>query len=142
MKVILKQDIPHLGKAGEVKEVKKGYGFNFLLPQGLVALATPGALKMIKSIVARAEQERAQTAERQAELLATLDGRSITLSMRSKNGKLFGSVSKAAIVKALDGAIDEAMLKLDQPIKTTGDFEVLVVAGKAQATLKLSVVSE
>lgn len=142
MKVILTRDVPSLGAAGDVKEVKKGYGFNYLLPGGLAELATPGALKSIKHTIARAAKEKT---ERLAQLTGTvqaLDGRAVTITMRAKDGKLFGSVTKSNIAKALDGAVDETMIVLEHPIKTIGEYTVMVVAGEAKASVKLSVVSK
>lgn len=142
MKVILTQAVPNLGAAGDVKEVKKGYGFNYLLPQGLAELATPGALKSIKHIVARAEKEKKEASAQIEAAVAAVNGKAVTLTMKAKGGKLFGSVTKSDLVKALDGAIDESMIVLEHPIKAVGEFDVPVVAGQAKARVKLSVVSE
>ncbi len=142
MKVILTQNVPNLGQAGDVKEVKKGYGFNYLLPEGLAELATPGALKSIKHIVARAEKDKAEHVAQLTGAVQAVDGKAVTLKMKSKDGKLFGSVTKANIVKALEGAVNEEMIELEHPIKTTGEFDVKISAGSAKATVKLSVVSE
>ena len=57
MKVLLKRDVTKLGKAGVVKNVADGYGRNYLIPQGLATLATPGALKQAETL-AKAEQKR------------------------------------------------------------------------------------
>ena len=58
MKVLLLKDVYKLGRAGDVKKVADGYGRNFLLPQGLAALASPGMLKQTDRIRGRAEKER------------------------------------------------------------------------------------
>lgn len=142
MKVILTQNVPNLGQAGDVKEVKKGYGFNYLLPEGLAELATPGALKTIQAIVARAKKEQNEHLAALAASVQALDGKLVTIKAKAKDGKLFGSVTKARLVKALEGAVDETMLVLDQPIKVLGDYEIPVQAGTVKATVKLSVVSE
>lgn len=142
MKVILTQDVPSLGKAGEVKEVKKGYGFNYLLPEGLAELATPGAMKSIKHIVARAAKEKAEHGAKLAGAVQAVDGKSVTITMKAKDGKLFGSVTKANIAKALEGAVAEDILVLAHPIKTVGEYDVDIVSGSAKAVVKLSVVSE
>lgn len=142
MKVILTQNVPKLGQAGDVKEVKKGYGFNYLLPEGLAELATPGALKSIKHIVARAEKEKKDYATELATAVQAVDGKTVTIAMKAKDGKLFGSVTKHDIVKALEGAVSEEMIELEHPIKTIGEFDVKISASTAKATVKLSVVSE
>lgn len=142
MKVILTQDVPSLGKAGEVKEVKKGYGFNYLLPEGLAELATPGALKSIQYIVARAEKEKQQAGAQIEAAVLAVNGKVIALTMKAKEGKLFGSVTKHDIVKALGGSITESMVKLEHPVKTVGDVEIPVTVGQVKSVVKLSVVSE
>lgn len=142
MKVILTQDVPNLGKAGEVKEVKKGYGFNYLLPEGLAELATPGALKSIQFLVARAEKEKQEAGAQIEAAASAVNGKAITLTMKAKDGKLFGSVTKNDIVKALGGNITEAMVKLEHPVKTIGDFDIPVTVGQVKSVVKLSVVSE
>lgn len=142
MKVILTQDISSLGKAGDVKEVKKGYGFNYLLPEGLAELATPGALKSIKHIIARAEKERNEQSAKLAGVVKAVDGKTVSIVMKSKGGKLFGSVTKAALAKALDGVVTEEMIVLEHPIKALGEYTVAIASGDAKASVKLSVVSE
>ena len=142
MKVILTQDVPSLGKAGDVKEVKKGYGFNYLLPEGLAELATPGALKSIKHIVARAEKDKAEHVAQLAGAVQAVDGTSVTIAMKAKDGKLFGSVTKGNIANALDGAVSEEMIVLEHPIKALGEYVIKIEAGVAKATVKLSVISE
>lgn len=141
MKVILTQDVPSLGKAGEVKEVKKGYGFNYLLPEGLAELATPGALKSIKHIVARAEKEKGAHMAQVTGMIQSVNGKVLTMAMKSKDGKLFGSVTKAAIVKVLDGVIDESLVVLDEPIKTLGEYTVVVRGHGVESKVVLKVVS-
>ena len=58
MKVILTSDVNGLGKAGEIKDVKTGYALNFLLPEGLVELATPAALKRVEKVIGAREAEK------------------------------------------------------------------------------------
>lgn len=142
MKVILTQDVPSLGKAGDVKEVKKGYGFNYLLPEGLAELATPGAMKSIKHIVARAEKDKTEHAARLAGAVQAVDGTSVTIVMKAKDGKLFGSVTKGNIANALDGAVSEEMIVLEHPIKALGEYAIKIEAAAVKATVKLSVISE
>ena len=142
MKVILTQDVPSLGKAGDVKEVKKGYGFNNLLPEGLAELATPGALKSIKHIVARAEKDKTEHVAQLAGAVQAVDGKSVTIAMKAKDGKLFGSVTKGNIAKALEGAVSEEMIALEHPIKALGEYTIKIEAGATKAAVKLSVISE
>ena len=79
MKVLLMKDVYKLGRAGDVKRVADGYGRNFLLPQGLAVLATPGALKQVEKIKTQAAAQRAAINEEMggtAEILRNL-GRAV-----------------------------------------------------------------
>ena len=145
MKVILTQNVPNLGQAGDVKEVKKGYGFNYLLPEGLAELATPGALKSIQHIVARAKKDQVALRAQIASALEVLNGKELKIAAKAKDGKLFGSVTKQDIVKAiasLGGQVDEDVVKLETPIKEVGEYSIELKKGDAQAKLKLIVVAE
>ena len=63
MKVLLIQDVDNLGYAGDIKRVADGFGRNYLLPQKMAVLATPGALKQAETIRKAAEKRRAQELE-------------------------------------------------------------------------------
>ncbi|MFA6435092.1 MAG: 50S ribosomal protein L9 [Elusimicrobiales bacterium] len=142
MKVILKKDILNLGKTGEIKTVRDGYGRNFLMPRGLVEAATPGAMKAWKN----SEENRAKrvTTENAGfqELAKKISG--ITLSFSrpvSEEGAMFGSVAKSDIIKNLAAAdieIHKDMIKLPASIKTVGVFEVEVVL-KPEITAKVKI---
>lgn len=145
MKVILVSNIPNLGKAGDIKEVKKGYAFNFLLPEGLAELATAGMVKSVeKSLAKRNAEKTAKIAELSASM-KKLDGMTFTITAKAEDGKLFGSVSAADIVAAAktnDVEIVDDMIMLEHPIKTVGEHAVTLEAGKAKATVTVSVVAE
>ena len=130
MKLILKQDVQNLGEAGDVVQVKAGYGRNYLLPQGLAYVASPANLK-------RAEEEQARHQERvrrdflEARRRASqIEGLSITFDvLAGEDGKLFGSVTAAEIVEranasGLDFELDRKTLQLDEPLKSLGVFAV------------------
>lgn len=145
MKVILVSTIPNLGKAGDIKEVKKGYAFNYLLPEGLAELATAGMVKSVeKSVAKRSAQKAAKIAELAASM-KKLDGMTFTIVAKAKEGKLFGSVSAADIVtaaKASDVEIVDDMIQLEHPIKAVGEHAVTLEAGKSKAVVTVSVVAE
>lgn len=131
MKIILTQEVSGLGSAGDVVEVKDGYGRNYLLPQGYAIRWTRGAEKEVASIRrARATQEirdRGHATE-VAEQLVALD---VRLSARAgDSGRLFGSVTPAEVadaVKAAGGpALDRRRIELSSPIKSTGSHQVRV----------------
>ena len=94
MKVLLIKDVYKLGRAGDVRRVADGYGRNFLLPQGLAVLATPGALKQADHIRAKAEARRVVLNNEMGGIAKLLDG--VVLSFTSKageTGKLYGSIT-------------------------------------------------
>jgi large subunit ribosomal protein L9 len=132
MKLILKKTVENLGEAGEVVQVKDGYGRNYLIPQGLAYLAS-------EANVARLEAEQAQAAERSRKdflearrRASQLEGLSIVFRERAgDDGKLFGSVTKAHIAERanegeLDFVLDRKLIELDEPLKTLGVTNVPV----------------
>lgn len=128
MKVILRSNIENVGRIGDVKEVKNGFGRNFLLPQHLAVPATPAALKEWekgKEKRAKIVEAEIKAAKSMAEKLA---GVSLSFTMPAgAEGKLFGSVGKANILKSLQASgfeVDKSVVKLDAAIKSTGEHEV------------------
>ena len=82
MKVLLVKDVYKLGRAGEVKKVADGFGRNFLLPQGLAVLATPGAMKQAERIKAQAEIRRTELNSELKGLADQING--VVLTFRSE----------------------------------------------------------
>ncbi len=128
MKVILKSDVPNLGRAGDVKEVKNGFARNYLLPRNLVLPADAKSQKQkafLDRVQARKIQKRKKTAE---ETSKAIQGHATRITMKvGEEGKLFGSVTSLHISKALgeDGyAIDKKLIQLGEPIKNLGEYEV------------------
>lgn len=130
MKLILKQDVPNLGGAGEVVQVKDGYGRNYLLPQGLAYVASAANLRR-----AEEEQERNQERLRRDFLearrrAAQIEALSLTFDvLAGEEGQLFGSVTAADIVERanasdLDFELERRALQLEEPIKALGVFAV------------------
>ena len=128
MKVILKNNVDHLGRAGEVKEVAAGYARNFLLPRKLAEPATASALKYWE----KGKEKRAQVVAGEIkvakELAEKLAGVHLTFSMpASEEGKLFGSVGKTDVLKSLKAAgydVPKNSVRLETALKTTGEHEV------------------
>jgi large subunit ribosomal protein L9 len=132
MKLILKKSVENLGEAGEVVQVKDGYGRNYLIPQGLAYTAS-------EANIARLEAEQAQAQERSRRdflearrRAAQLEGLSIVFRERAgEDGKLFGSVTKAHIAERanegdLDFELDRRLVVLEEPLKTLGVTNVPV----------------
>lgn len=131
MKLILKKDMPNLGEAGEVVDVKDGYGRNYLIPHGIAYEASEANIKRIEEERAK-EQERLRRERLEAHRRAAqLEGLLITFRERaSGGGNLFGSVTAADIAEqanregGLDFDLDAKTVLLDGPIKSLGDVTV------------------
>lgn len=129
MRVILIQDVPTLGKVGDVKEVADGYGRNYLIPKGLAILASYGALRNIDDL-RRAQGKKMQRQIHAAEDLAnTLGQLNLVFKRRAgEDGRLYGSVTNADIAEAIQTQtgqeIDRRRIELDEPIRSLGEHQV------------------
>ena len=130
MKIILLQDVKKIGMKGEIKEVSDGHARNFLLPQNLAILATPKAIENFKKQVEAARQKAEKDLQATQNLASRLDGEEVRLKARaSKDGKLFGGISAAQIVAALNKKgfiILKNQIVIFEPIKTIGEHRVSV----------------
>jgi len=146
MKVLLIKDVKTLGKAGEIKEVKDGYGQNFLIGKGLAKLATPEIVENWKAEQARLEQElKDELARFEAEKI-TLEATAIKIEKQSAPVGIKGSVGNAdisaAIAEQLNIALDKKHINLKKALKSTGIHEVDAKLGHGiHATLKIEVVA-
>ena len=128
IELILREDIPSLGKAGQVVRVKPGYARNFLLPRGLAFEATAGNKKRIDA-EANARTARAASERVEAQELATRLG-ATPLSFTAKageDGKLFGSITSSDIASELAArgfTIDKRKIELEHPLKHLGFHSV------------------
>lgn len=128
MKVILRQDVDKLGKAGDVVRVAPGYGRNFLLPQKIAIEATPGNLKIIE--IERIASARRDQREKQAASLVAKELEKLVVTIRRKAGEggtLYGSVTSLDIADFLITHkidIDKRKIQLEDPIKSVGEYQV------------------
>lgn len=130
MKVLLTKDVYKLGRAGDVKKVADGFGRNYLIPQGLAVLATPGALKRVEGIRAKATVQRTELNKEMGGLAGKLKGVYLAFPMKAgETGKLYGSVTHAMIAeeltKKVGATIDRTQIE-GEPIRALGEFTVLV----------------
>jgi large subunit ribosomal protein L9 len=147
MKVILLDDVPKVGRRGEVRDVSDGYARNFLLPQKLALGATAGNLRNLSVIKAnqdsRAARLKAQ-AEAQAQAIEALAFSQVRQA--SEEGRLFGSVGKndvAAFLAERGIAVEKRRIVLDEPLKALGEYLVPIrLHGDVTANLKVSVARE
>jgi large subunit ribosomal protein L9 len=130
MKVLLIQDVYNLGRAGEVKKVANGYGRNYLIPQGLAVLATPGALKGVERIRAQAEKHRAVLNEEMSLVADKLVGVELVFPVKAGDtGKLYGSVTTQMIAESINqqAGVELTKRQIDsQPIRMIGEHTVNV----------------
>jgi large subunit ribosomal protein L9 len=129
MKVILSDDVEKLGHKGDVVTVADGYARNYLIPKGFAILAGKGALKQAELMQKARAERAAKEKEEAAARVATLAAAPVYISARAgEEGKLFGSVTKADIARAildqLEQDIDRHLIRLDDPIRTLGSHPV------------------
>ena len=130
MKLILRADVENLGNLGDVVEVRPGYGRNYLLPQGLAMVASPGNLKVFEQernkLQARMDALRAEARG----LAARLEALNVVIPMHvGENDKLYGSVTSTIIgdaIAALGVEVDRRRILMDAPIRSLGEHPVRV----------------
>ena len=144
MKVILLDDIPKLGRRGEVREVAEGYARNYLLPQRLVVPASAANLKQVDQIKQHQEvrSRRAKAdAETQAKNIDTLTFSQVRQA--SEEGRLYGSVGVQDLAGFLvqNGiSVEKRRIGLDEPIKALGEYTVPIrLHPEVTAHLKVTV---
>ena len=147
MKVILLKDIETLGSAGEVVEVKNGYGRNFLIPRNEALVASAANMAQFES--RRKQQETlAERDRRAAEALAKkLETESITAQVKvGEEDRLFGSVTAQNVAELLDEKgyeVDRRAIHLEDPIRELGVYNIEVrLHPEVTAAVKLWVVKE
>jgi large subunit ribosomal protein L9 len=130
MKLILQESVDNLGEAGEIVEVKPGYGRNYLIPQQKAMMATEAALKQRQRMREAATSRAEHTIQEARELAARLEEVSVTIPVRvGEKGKIHGSVTTQDIAEALadhDFDIDRKNITIDQEIGTTGEYTATI----------------
>ena len=145
MKLILKEDVLNLGKAGDLVEVARGYGRNYLIPQGKALEATAHHLRQLeeqKRLILKKKAKDRDQAQQTAEQMGAL---TITIPRKIAEGeKIFGSVTAKDIAEELEKvnlAVDRKKILLVEPIRSVGSFEVpLKMHPEVTATLKIQVI--
>jgi len=147
MKVILQSDVRNLGKVGEIVKVASGYARNYLFPRKLAMAASEKKENEFKHLQALAEKRKAKVIEQRKELVAKLEG--LTISFTKKAGaedKLFGSVTNGDISDKLftEGYnVDKKDIELEEVIRVLGQHKAVVKLGEGTtAELKVNVERE
>ena len=147
MKIILTQEVSGLGSAGDVVEVKDGYGRNYLLPQGVAVRWTRGGEKQVASIKAARTKHAVRDLDHAGEVKAKLESSPVSLKVRAgEGGRLFGAVTVSDVAEVLSTAtgesVDKRTIAIKNPIKSLGAHEVSVkLHDEVSAKVALNVVS-
>jgi large subunit ribosomal protein L9 len=147
MKLILTQEVTGLGAAGDVVEVKDGYGRNYLVPRGLGIRWSRGGEKTIESIKAARATRAVRDQSHAADLKAKLESSPVNVPVRAgEGGRLFGAVTVSDIATAIADTsgeqVDKRTIVVDHPIKSLGAHEVSVkLHDDVSATVSLNIVA-
>lgn len=146
MKVILLNDVPKLGKKGEIKEVADGYGRNFLIARGLAVMNTDASKKILNEQKKQEELLDEQKRKEANELKDVLANKSLEFKVKASNGKVSGSVSGKQIEEALKKeniSIDKRKIKDSAPLNELGSYDVKIELYKdVIGTIKVKLVEE
>lgn len=128
MKLILTQEVSGLGGAGDVVDVKPGFGRNYLLPQGLATAWTKGGEKQVTQIKRARGKRDVRDREHALEIKAALESAPVVIAARAgSEGRLFGSVTVTDIAEAIKNApVDKRKIVLSGPIKLAGKHNISV----------------
>lgn len=130
MELLLMKNVEHLGRVGDVVKVKNGYARNYLLPLHFAVPVTKANLADIERAKAIAAQEEQVRIESLREVSGKMAETSVTIEGRAnEEGHLFGSVNAAQIAAALRSKgfpVEDKHVRLDQPLKEIGVFDVSV----------------
>jgi large subunit ribosomal protein L9 len=145
MQVVFIKDIPKVVRKGDVKNVKDGYFQNYLLPRKLAVIATAAKIKEAEEIRKKQLVEKEKIKEQSHDLKKKLDGYEITIKMKAKGDKLYGSIGEKEITdiieKELKIRLGKEHVKLSEHIKVAGSYEIPVkltegVEAKVMLTVK------
>lgn len=145
MKVVFIENVPQVANAGDVKEVKDGYGRNYLIPRRLAVPATASALKQLDQHHQAADRKASKLESEAGKLAQQLDGKTIEINVKSgSQGRLYGSVTNAHLAEELEKltghAVDRRRVHLEEPIRRLGSYPVTVrLSNDVSATVTVEV---
>jgi large subunit ribosomal protein L9 len=145
IELLLVHAVEHLGKQGEVVEVKRGYAYNYLIPQGLATVATEHHKRMVEKHRAKLEEIARERLAGLRSLLAELVRTSVTIEANANDeGHLYGSVGAPEISRSLkqqDLMVSPDQIVLQGPLKEVGLYTVRIhLAAEVEGDLKVWVV--
>jgi large subunit ribosomal protein L9 len=134
VRVVLVEDVLHVGKQGQVVEVKPGFARNYLLPNGLAIVPSEHNLRLLERYKVRVEQAR-EARKSDLKTLAEQITRTKSINIEAnatEEGHLYGSVGPQEIARAMRGKnllVEPEMIRLEEPLKYLGEFPVQVALG-------------
>ena len=131
MKLILTQEVAGLGDAGDIVEVKDGYGRNYLLPRGLAIGWTRGGEKQVTQIKRARKSREIRNLDHAKEVKAEIEALTVNVPAKAgDSGKLFGSVTNTDVMNAIRAAggplVEKRNVQISAPIKKTGSHTVAI----------------
>lgn len=147
MKVIFLKDVSKVGKKYDVKDVSSGYALNFLIPKGLVKVATTEGVAKIETLKKGLEADRKVQENLLEKSLNSIEGKEVELKQKvNEKGHLFGSIHKEQLAELISSSlgvnIDPSFVVLEKPIKEAGVHEVEVKVNGKTAKLKINIIAE
>jgi large subunit ribosomal protein L9 len=147
VQIILNEDVPNLGRTGDVVKVRPGFARNYLFPRKLAVEASQKSLRAFEHHKRVAIGKREVQKTEASELKRKIEALTITIGAHAgEEGKLFGSVTNIDIERALREkgfAIERRKIHLAEPIKQLGEFTVPVrLQPEVEASLKVEVKAE
>ncbi len=148
MKVVLREDVDHLGLKGDVLEVADGYARNFLVPRGLAMRASKGSVAQAASMRRNRDARERRDREAAEAVAAQLRGQRVEVKARAgEGGRLFGSVTAADVADAVQSQlrveVDRRRVELDEPLKELGDVDVVIrLHAGVDASVTVAVISQ
>ncbi len=147
MQVLLKDNVPQLGRRGQIVTVKPGYARNYLLPKGMAVAVTTGTVQAIEQEQKRLQKIADQERMESQALADRINGYVINVTAKAnEEGVLFGSVGPVEIAEKLTAEVapvDVSMVRMDEHIKQVGEHEVTIrVAQDVEATCTVNVAAE
>ena len=145
MKVIFVKDVPGSGNAGDVKEVKNGYGRNYLLPKSFALLASHDNLQRLNSIKKAGDEQRIKEEQDQNELAKLLNDMEFELSEKvNSSGKFYGSVNNTMISEKIESeterSLDRRLFVIENPIEEPGIYTIGINFPRgAECSIKIKV---
>jgi large subunit ribosomal protein L9 len=131
MKIVLRQDVPKLGEAGTIQDVKPGFARNYLIPRGLAVLATPGEMKTAEQNAAVKARKIAKQEAQLQNLADKIEGKRLEFTVRAgETGRLYGSITSSDIAdelaKVVGEEVDRRKILLEDPIRELGEHAVVI----------------